>query len=120
LLRKPVLVSGSLFFFPFLPSASTTESAHRLSFPVHDYTERSYRRFVFRHRYTADARNCKVNVGFVKAIGCNFIPGRDENTNVQVSVSTAYPSKLTVLTCTNVTLDKFINDDDIDCTLASK
>ena len=49
LLRKPILMSESCFFFPSLSRQhDTTESAHRLSFPVHDYSERSYRRFVFR------------------------------------------------------------------------
>ena len=44
---------------------------------------------LFLDRATADARNGRINVRYFKAIGCNFTPGRDENTNAQVSVSTA-------------------------------
>lgn len=66
-----------------------------------------------------------INVRFVKAIGCDLIPGRDdENTNAQVSVSTACcvcPSKPRgAYDCGDDTRLTLINDDDIDCTLASK
>ena len=87
LLRKPNSYVRILFFSFLVPAARPSQhTVYRIPYMT---IVRGHTADLFLDRATADARNGRINVRYVKAIGCNFIPGRDENTNAQVSVSTA-------------------------------